>query len=344
VNVTTKKGFFMLKNIERSFIQLPLIQNTLHWSKKNSLPGFKNVPVYDTMKFFFDEIGRNTLATRANAMTYSFFLSLFPSILVLLTLITVLLNVKYIDNYLQALLQDYFQGHFKSYLKQKQLVDIFPMRAKIEITTSINEFITKSIEQIKKRPVGGMLSYGFLLAIFFSSNGMLSMIKAFDKAHPGVFLKKTGIRRRITAIKLTFLLGFFLIFSMAAIVAGHHVIDFVFRKGSGNHIAANILRWGVIIGLFYAIISSVYRYAPSTKERFPFFTPGATVATTLCILISIVFSMLVSKFDLYDYGAVIGTIIFLLLWMQMNFTFILIGFELNASIAITSTLRAETQP
>lgn len=331
----------MVKKIEQLFIQHRFTQNMLQWSKENSLIGFKSVPVYDTMKFFFAEIGRNNLATRANAMTYSFFLSLFPSILVLLTLITVLLNVKYIDNYLQTLLQDYFQGHFKSYLKQKQLVDIFPMRAKIEITSSINEFITKSIEKIKKRPVGGMLSYGFLLAIFFSSNGMMAMMKAFDKSYPNVFIKKTAFRKRMTAIKLTFLMGFFLIFSMAAIVAGHHAIDFVFRRGSGDHIAANVLRWCVIIGLFYAIISSVYRYGPSTKERFPFFTPGATIATTLCILISIMFSILVSRFELYDYGTIIGTIIFLLLWMQMNFTFILIGFELNASIAITSSLRQE---
>jgi len=88
--------------------------------------------------------------------------------------------------------------------------------------------------------------------------------------------------------------------------------------------------------LFYSGISSIYRFAVSARKRFNFFTPGATLATVSSLITSYLFSFYVDNFSSYNklYGS-IGTVIAVMLWIQLNAFILLVGFELNASIAIT---------
>ncbi|MFT5266224.1 MAG: membrane protein, partial [Polaribacter sp.] len=53
-----------------------------------------------------------------------------------------------------------------------------------------------------------------------------------------------------------------------------------------------------------------------------------------------VFSVYVKEFDTYNqlYGY-IGTIIVIMLWIQLNAFILLVGFELNASIAVNRDLK-----
>ena len=79
-----------LKDIRYGIQQHPVVKALLHWSKTNSLPGFFKVPVYDVVVFLYNESGRVTIISRANAMAFSFFLSLFPAIIFLFTVATLL--------------------------------------------------------------------------------------------------------------------------------------------------------------------------------------------------------------------------------------------------------------
>jgi len=92
--------------------------------------------------------------------------------------------------------------------------------------------------------------------------------------------------------------------------------------------------------MFYTIISLIYRYGAAVRKKFHFFSPGATLATIFCILISIFFSFYVDNFSKYNelYGS-FGTIIVTMIWIQLNSLILLIGFELNASIAINRDLK-----
>jgi membrane protein len=70
-------------------------------------------------------------------------------------------------------------------------------------------------------------------------------------------------------------------------------------------------------------------------RKFQFSNPGAFLATTLSIVSSLVFAYFVNNFGQYNqiYGS-IGALIVLLLWLQINAVILLIGFELNTSIAV----------
>ena len=75
-------------------------------------------------------------------------------------------------------------------------------------------------------------------------------------------------------------------------------------------------------------------------RKFNFFTTGATLASLLSILSSVAFSFYVDNFGSYNkfYGS-IGTIIVLMIWIQLNAFILLVGFELNASIAVNRDLK-----
>ena len=79
-------------------------------------------------------------------------------------------------------------------------------------------------------------------------------------------------------------------------------------------------------------------------RKFRFITPGATLAAILSILSSVVFSFFVDNFGSYNklYGS-IGTVIVIMVWIQLNAFILLIGFELNASIAVNRDLKKKVK-
>ena len=54
---------------------------------RQSLPGFSAIPIAIILKFVWKEIWTDDIITRSNSMAFSFFLSIFPGLLVMLTLL-----------------------------------------------------------------------------------------------------------------------------------------------------------------------------------------------------------------------------------------------------------------
>ena len=102
----------------------------------------------------------------------------------------------------------------------------------------------------------------------------------------------------------------------------------------------NFLRYVLILLMFFLGISLIYYYAPATKKKYKFISTGATVATVLSILVSVGFSYWVSNFNKLNviFGS-IGTIMLLMIWLNLNAFVLLIGYEINASIHYNATLR-----
>lgn len=309
--------FPSVKKIQETIENLPIIAQILGWSKTHSLPGFFKVPVYDVLVFLWNEIQRVTLVSRANAMAFSFFLSLFPGIIFLFTVATMLP------------LYEMFEAEINGYINA-----IMPTNAGKQLQESIKTLV---------RPNSSLLSLGFILAIYFASNGMLAMLGSFEKRHLSAFRKRPGWKKRLIAIGLLTQTFIFLLLSIALLLAGNwlisYLVDFVgLSRFAGKMI--DIFRWLVILTLIYFSISLIYRYGSATLTKFRWLTPGATLATVLSVGSSVAFSSYVEAFDTYNkiYGS-IGTIIVLMLWIQINCFVILVGFELNASIAENRNLR-----
>ena len=92
---------------------------------------------------------------------------------------------------------------------------------------------------------------------------------------------------------------------------------------------------------YYFCIAIIYRIGPAYKNKEKLFSPGAFLATILSLLSSLGFALYVENFSNYNeiYGS-IGALMLILLWLQINSFIILLGYELNASIAINRDLLA----
>jgi membrane protein len=310
----------MKKNLKRYWTSIK------PWAKKVSFPGFFKVPIWDVISFSLKEFQRFDLMIRANAVSFSFFLALFPSLIALFTLTPFLK-----ESILGFLPSDY---SFDTYL-QEEIQKIMPGNA--------GDRLFNFIEDITTQPRIGLFSFGFLSAIFFASNGILALIRGFEKDEMPSFLQWNMFKKRLNAVMLTFIIGALVIISVVLVIMGSWLTTLLVQYIKVGKILAfllNLSRWVVIIALFYSSISLIYKFGAATKQKFMFFTPGSALATLLCLVSSIVFSYYVNQFNTYNelYGS-IGTIIVLMLWIQLNTLSILIGFELNAGIMINRVIK-----
>lgn len=296
------------------------------WTKTHSLPGFHSVPIWDIGAFFWNEIQRDDLFIRAQAISFSFFLALFPSLIALFTLVpfissTLVDIIPSIQNY-----EDILYSEIQS---------IIPGSAGNTLFNFVKDIITK--------PRFALLSFGFVLAIFFSSNGMVTLMRGFEKSYEQVFRQRTIVRRQMVGIALVLVLFMLSLISVLFIVTGDYILNWIINVLNLqllSTIGLYFIRWSVIVIIYYFGISFIYRYGAATHRRFSFFSPGTSVATVLCIFTSVIFSFYVDNFGAYNqlYGS-IGALMVIMLWIEINVLFLLIGFELNVSIAVNRDLK-----
>lgn len=325
------KALDYIKNMVHFFVTHPILKRLEHWARTHSFPGLQRIPLYNVLVFINKELQEDAIVTRANSMAFSFFMALFPAIIALFTLLpyTPLYNMNVKSDGQIAQFQD---------LLRDNITEVMPGEA--------GDILFDKIKEIATEPRTGLLSFGFFLALWFASNGMLSMMRGMEKSYRS-FKKRNAIQKRLIAIQLTFLIGMVLIGSVVFVVMGNIILGFVFKFIKADALTRSLLfsfRWAVVIALFYTTFSTIYRFGTSTRRPVLFFNPGAMLATLLSLLISWGFSFYVDNFGNYNslYGS-IGALIVLMIWIQMNCMILLIGFELNAGIIVLRDQRYEQE-
>jgi membrane protein len=297
----------------RLLLRIDPYRSFIKWTKSIVLPGFGNLSVYAVIISLLNEIFEDSLLSKASALAYNFLLALFPGTLFLFTLIA------YIPG-------DKFQA------KLLELIHtVLPTYAYLAFETTI--------EDIVKHQNAGLLSLGFLTALYFATNGVSNLMRAFNDSSL-ILEKRTWLKRRMIAMTLTVVISIALIVAIAIMIAGESVIGYLqAHVASKSHFWIYVLllsRWVIIVTIFFVTISLLYRYGPSHKLKWPFLSPGSILATGLAILTSAGFTYYINHFASYNkiYGS-IGTVIVVMLWLYLNSAILLIGFELNASIDLS---------
>lgn len=292
------------------------INNLLSSAKQISLPGFGKVPIYNVVQFFIKEIQQDSINVRAGSIAYNIFLAVFPLTIFFFTLIP---HVP-VDN-LQAQLLTLMH-------------DLLPEYTYKTIETTILDIISI--------PRKGLTSFGFILALFFASNGVGSMIATFDKENLA-FKNQAFYVKRLKAIAITILLTIVLIITIILIIGGQLVlteINSIFSIKDG--VAYYLLKSIQFLTFFFLTFNSValiYYFAPSVKNRWNYFSAGATCTTILVLLSTYGFTFFINNFNSYNkiYGS-IGAIMAVMVLFYIYSLFLIIGFELNASIALNKSL------
>ncbi len=296
-----------------------LVQTPIRLSKKIIVPGFDGLPLFNVIKFFLEGIQKNSLTTRASSLAFRFFLALFPSIIFLFSIIPHI-PIDNFHNELLALIKELLPGN------------AFEMA---------EETITDLISQKHT----GLLSFGFIFALYLASDGVNSMIIAFNDSFHSV-KKSSFIKTRLRSLLLLLILTILMVIAIGLIVFSGVIINYlVVNNYLYDDWSINLIKIGkfiILLLLFFLGISSIYYIGNTRHNQFRFISAGSTLATLLSILLSSGFAFYVNNFATYNkvYGS-IGTLIVIMLWLYFNSLVLLIGFELNASISHAKEYRTK---
>lgn len=299
--------------LHRQLLHLKLYSRFIEWTKGCILPGFSPLPLYTVATFFFREIGKDALVNKSSSLAYSFMLAIFPGIIFLFTLIP-FIPIKGFQDQLLNLIQL-----------------VLPHNAFDAFETTLKDII--------KKQNTGLLSFGFLSALFFATNGVKNLMKAFNKS--SLIIETRGwIKQRFIALVLTIIICFSIIICISAMALGEVLLnkinDELHLKDSFLVYTIKFTRWALLAILYFITISILYRYGPSHTKKWRLFSAGSWLATILAFLTIWGFSFYINHFASYNkvYGS-IGTLIVVMIWLYLNSLILLIGFELNASVDVS---------
>lgn len=187
-----------------------------------------------------------------------------------------------------------------------------------------------------------LLSISLIFSLYTASRGFRAIMYGLNEAYEE---KETRSFIKVIFISVVFMVGvslviiFLLLFLVFGEMIGNYLIGWMGLDG-------NIIRYVQLIRYpigflgMIVVFTALYYFIPCKRLRWLEVMPGAIFTSFLWILLSMVFAYYVNNYGNYSaiYGS-IGTIIILMLWLQITSTTILLGGELNALLAHDKELR-----
>ncbi len=273
------------------------------------IPGFQGVSLFYIIKFLVKGLQESPVTTRASALSFHFFIALFPAIIFVFTVIPYIP----IDNFQEQLLL--------------QLEVLLPSEA-YQLTIA-------TIEDIVSQPRGGLLSIGFASALFFATNGVNAIMQAFNESY-FIEKKRNFFKQRLVAFVLTIVLVLLMLTAVTTFILNTFLVDYLQSQGVHAEVLvfwSNASQYIILPIMFYVSTSFIYYSAPMANSKWNLFSAGSSLATLIMLAGSYGFAMYIDNFGQYNklYGS-IGTLIVIMLWIYINSLILLLGFELNAVI------------
>lgn len=288
--------------IDEAEIELEEVKPTdsavIKWFKAKTITGFQGHSLYDVGKYFIRSLFKETLTIRASSLAFNFFVAIFPLLIFLLTLM--------------------------AYLPVKGVKTRLLYELKALLPESSYKIVKSTILEILSNQHGGLLSFGFILALYFSSNAFHTLINTFNRQLPEK-RRRNWLQNRLRAIFLTFLISLMVILMLL-------ILTQLFKLKLPKILLLCVEYFFIGAGFFTAV-SCIYYFGPSHVKKWRFFSPGSIFASVLTLISTILFGVYVNSFNAYNkiYGG-IGSFLALMVLVYINMLLIIVGFELNASI------------
>ena len=299
----------MIINLEKN----PFLKSLKGFLNAIKLPFLENISLYELSHFYISGIIKGALSYRAAAVSWSFFMALFPFALFILNLI------PYIP----------IKGFQKDFLQF--VADAVPPNTYGAIANIIDDILHNS--------QSGLLSSGFILSVFLMTNGVNAIMSGFETSEH-VIEKRAYFRQYFVALCLSLLLTFILIVSVSIIIIFEVIIqktiiqDVLSENISDKISIIQTSRYLFILAMIIFVIATLFRFGIRQTRKRAFITVGTIFTTVLIVITSYFFGIWVVKFSKYNelYGS-IGTLLIVMFYLWINCMILLLGFELDASIA-----------
>lgn len=249
------------------------------------------------------------IGKQASSISWAFFLSLFPFLLFVLSLL------PYLPHYEKLLF----------YIFEVFLPNILPVNVLNDVSTYLQDSILPNLKNLNP--------FTIFFALFFATNGTQSLINGFNE---NTGLKRGAVKEYAVALAITLAFIGVIILSLFGIYYSEVVLKLFTPEYNISWFVNNL---SSIIGfisfpLFYFILTSLLYWMGCLKiTSWKQAVPGALLTTILFVLLTYGFAIYVANFARYNvlYGS-IGTIILVMIWININIILILLGNELNVAI------------
>jgi membrane protein len=288
--------------------RLPIVKSLISFLKSITFDLFNGLSLYDLVKLYFVGVFKGAVTQRASAISFSFFMALFPFALFLLNLIPYIP----IEN---------FQSDFLEFVEQS-------------VPPTTYEAVEAILKDIMNTSYKSLLSTGFLLSVFLMSNGVNALLDGFEMSS-NISIKRGYFRQYSIAIGLSIIIASLLLITVAAIFIAEVVIQKIKLQEyiSDNISIIQMARYIFVILMVLMATSFLYKFGTRETRKVSFISYGSVFTTILFLVTSYAFGIYVQKFAKYNelYGS-IGTLLVMMFYIWINCTLILLGFELNALI------------
>lgn len=265
------------------------------------------------------EISSNNFFGRASELAFDFLFALFPLILFMLNLFG-----------LFASRSTELQNDFLSYF-----ADFLPPMA--------YQLLAKTTAELSENSSRRNLALGIVLAVWFASGGVSSMISALNLAYR-IRESRSWLKVRLVAVALTVVIAILLLAALFVVLVSSHFVDWLGAELHLQSVAAlwKAIQWPAAMFFVIASYSLIYFWGPNQKERrWHWITPGSAFGTFVWWAASFVFTSYLRFFNSYSasYGS-LGAVMILLVWLYVTALAFLIGGAINAEIdrAVARTL------
>ncbi len=299
-----------MSKLKKILKRIPLISWFVVVSSRAKLPGFEGMTAYDLWETYSLGIVQGAFTLRASAISYSFFMAIFPFILFMLNLIPFVP----VDN---------FQVQFLEFVN-----GLLPAQAAGSFDNIFRE--------IALQENTGLLTIAFITSLFFMSNGVNAIFDGFERSYHSEF-NRNMLRQYFISVGVSLLLSLFLLISIVLTGVVEYWISVLraqdFMTQSSTEIGLIIVRVATIIALLYFFVATLYYTGTKEGRQTRFFSIGSVVTTFLILVSSYLYGLYIDNFSSYNeiYGS-IGALLILMIYIWLNANILLLGFELNASL------------
>jgi membrane protein len=296
--------------LTRKLLNSTVAKRFIYFAQSKQVPGYTGISWYTVLEFFIRWVDRRDLQLRATSLSFTFFLALFPSIIFIFTLIAYIP----ISNSHQSIML-FFEK-------------LLP--------TSAYKAAQTTLVDILNNQRGGLLSLGFLTAMYFSTNGFVSLMNALNK-YGRQKETRSFWKKRIVAIILATIVSISLLIAVGLLTVGNFTIKYLdklaYFPSKITPVLLVSLNISIVAVLILFFISMIFYLAPNHNKQWRFISPGAVFACVSILLTTLVFSGYINAFNTYNkvYGS-IGVLIVIMLLIYINTYILLLGYELNISI------------
>ena len=202
---------------------------------------------------------------------------------------------------------------------------------------TIYQMISNIVIEVVDTKNSNLLSLSLVVTIWTASTGFKAVIKGLNKAYDETE-KRSILRLEVTAFLCTLALTTVIILSIILLVLGeligNGIAQYVLIHPEDFLALWDVFRYFIILCVMVLIFAALYRYTPSRRLSWREVFPGSVFATIGWVIVSVGFSFYVNNFGNYSrlYGS-IGAVIILLTWLFLTSIIIILGGEVNATLA-----------